>query len=146
MSKATYRKIIQNLWWATGYNIFAIPLAAGGLASWGIVLPGAMSAVLMSLSAIVSPSTPSCCGARSCERLPAEFSAGAADFCRVSGIDAAVQPRFARMFRVPAWHRHCNAFGCRDRSGQAAFGSRSGPRNGGDGERNRVRAEPPSGL
>ena len=31
MSKATYRKIIQNLWWATGYNIFAIPLAAGVL-------------------------------------------------------------------------------------------------------------------
>ena len=53
MTKATYRKILQNLWWATGYNIFAIPLAAGRLASWGIVLPGAMSAVLMSLSTIV---------------------------------------------------------------------------------------------
>jgi Cu2+-exporting ATPase len=53
VSKVTYRKIIQNLWWAAGYNIFAIPLAAGVLASWGIVLPAAMGAVLMSLSTIV---------------------------------------------------------------------------------------------
>jgi Cu2+-exporting ATPase len=53
LSKATYRKMIQNLWWAAGYNIFAIPLAAGALAPWGIVLPAAMGAVLMSLSTIV---------------------------------------------------------------------------------------------
>src|SRR5262245_62145159 len=53
LSKATYRKMIQNLWWAAGYNIFAIPLAAGVLAPWGIVLPAAMGAVLMSLSTIV---------------------------------------------------------------------------------------------
>jgi len=53
LSKATYRKMIQNLWWAAGYNIFAIPLAAGMLAPWGIVLPAAMGAVLMSLSTIV---------------------------------------------------------------------------------------------
>lgn len=53
LSKATYRKMIQNLWWAAGYNIFAIPLAAGALAPWGIVLPAAMGAVLMSLSTVV---------------------------------------------------------------------------------------------
>jgi Cu2+-exporting ATPase len=53
LSKATYRKMVQNLWWAAGYNIFAIPLAAGALAPWGIVLPAAMGAVLMSLSTIV---------------------------------------------------------------------------------------------
>jgi Cu2+-exporting ATPase len=53
LSKATYRKMIQNLWWAAGYNIFAIPLAAGALAPWGIILPAAMGAVLMSLSTIV---------------------------------------------------------------------------------------------
>jgi Cu2+-exporting ATPase len=53
LSKATYRKMIQNLWWAAGYNIFAIPLAVGVLAPWGIVLPAAMGAVLMSLSTVV---------------------------------------------------------------------------------------------
>jgi len=53
LSRATYRKMIQNLWWAAGYNIFAIPLAAGALAPWGVVLPAAMGAVLMSLSTIV---------------------------------------------------------------------------------------------
>jgi Cu2+-exporting ATPase len=53
LSKATYRKMMQNLWWAAGYNIFAIPLAAGALAPWGLVLPAAMGAVLMSLSTIV---------------------------------------------------------------------------------------------
>ena len=53
LSKATYRKMIQNLWWAAGYNIFAIPLAAGALAPWGVVLPAAMGAVMMSLSTVV---------------------------------------------------------------------------------------------
>jgi P-type Cu2+ transporter len=53
LSKATYRKMTQNLWWAAGYNIFAIPLAAGVLAPWGIVLPAAMGAVLMLLSTII---------------------------------------------------------------------------------------------
>ena len=53
LSKATYRKMIQNLWWAAGYNIVAIPLAAGVLAPWGIVLHPAIGAVLMSLSTIV---------------------------------------------------------------------------------------------
>jgi Cu2+-exporting ATPase len=53
LSKITYRKMIQNLWWAAGYNIVAIPLAAGVLASWGILLPPAIGAVLMSLSTVV---------------------------------------------------------------------------------------------
>jgi Cu2+-exporting ATPase len=53
LSKATYSKMVQNLWWAAGYNIFAIPLAAGVLAPWGIVLPAAVGAVLMSLSTII---------------------------------------------------------------------------------------------
>jgi P-type Cu2+ transporter len=53
LSQATYRKMVQNLWWAAGYNIFAIPLAAGALAPWGIVPPAALGAVLMSLSTIV---------------------------------------------------------------------------------------------
>lgn len=53
LSKATYRKMVQNLWWAAGYNIVAIPLAAGALYSFGIVLSPALGAVLMSLSTIV---------------------------------------------------------------------------------------------
>lgn len=53
LSRATYRKMIQNLWWAAGYNIFAIPLAAGVLASWGILLTPALGAVLMSLSTVI---------------------------------------------------------------------------------------------
>lgn len=51
--RATYRKMIQNLWWAAGYNIIAMPLAAGVLYNWGIVLSPAVGAVLMSLSTIV---------------------------------------------------------------------------------------------
>ncbi len=53
LSGRTYRKMLQNLWWAAGYNIIAIPLAAGALAWAGIVLPMAVGAVLMSLSTIV---------------------------------------------------------------------------------------------
>jgi P-type Cu2+ transporter len=53
LSRATYRKMRQNLWWAAGYNIFAIPLAAGVLAPLGFVLSPAIGAVLMSLSTIV---------------------------------------------------------------------------------------------
>ncbi|MGH7615767.1 MAG: heavy metal translocating P-type ATPase [Gemmatimonadaceae bacterium] len=53
LSRATYRKMLQNLWWAAGYNIVAIPLAAGVLASKGIVLSPAVGAVLMSLSTII---------------------------------------------------------------------------------------------
>ena len=51
--KATYTKMLQNLWWAAGYNILAIPLAAGVLYKWGIMLSPAIGAVLMSLSTIV---------------------------------------------------------------------------------------------
>jgi P-type Cu2+ transporter len=53
LSKATYRKMLQNLIWATGYNAFAIPLAAGVLAWAGITLAPAVAAVLMSVSTIV---------------------------------------------------------------------------------------------
>ena len=53
LSKATYRKMIQNLWWAAGYNIVAIPLAAGVLAPWGIVLHPAVGAIFMSLSTVI---------------------------------------------------------------------------------------------
>ena len=53
LSRASYRKMIQNLWWAAGYNIFAIPLAAGVLASKGLVLSPAVGAVLMSASTVI---------------------------------------------------------------------------------------------
>src|SRR5204863_6132328 len=53
LSRASYRKMVQNLWWAAGYNIVAIPLAAGVLASRGIVLSPAIGAVLMSGSTLV---------------------------------------------------------------------------------------------
>ena len=53
LSKATYRKMVQNLVWATGYNVFAIPLAAGVLFGAGIVLAPALGAVLMSVSTVV---------------------------------------------------------------------------------------------
>lgn len=53
LSKATYRKMVQNLFWATGYNVIAIPLAAGVLAGLGIILAPAVGAVLMSISTIV---------------------------------------------------------------------------------------------
>jgi len=53
LSKATYRKEVQNLWWAAGYNIAAIPLAAGVLAPWGIVLNPAVGAIMMSFSTVI---------------------------------------------------------------------------------------------
>jgi Cu2+-exporting ATPase len=53
LSRASYRKMIQNLWWAAGYNIVAIPLAAGVLAPQGILLPPAFAAVLMSASTVI---------------------------------------------------------------------------------------------
>lgn len=51
--KATYRKMIQNLVWATGYNVIALPLAAGALYNFGVMLSPAMGAVLMSVSTVV---------------------------------------------------------------------------------------------
>ncbi|MEQ8518629.1 MAG: heavy metal translocating P-type ATPase [Cytophagales bacterium] len=50
---ATYKKMMQNLWWAAGYNIVAVPLAAGVLAGAGIILSPAFGAVLMSLSTVI---------------------------------------------------------------------------------------------
>jgi len=53
LSRASYRKMIQNLVWATGYNVIALPLAAGLLAPFGILLSPAVGALFMSLSTIV---------------------------------------------------------------------------------------------
>jgi Cu2+-exporting ATPase len=53
LSRVSYRKMVQNLWWATGYNVIAIPLAAGVLARVGVVLSPALGAVLMSLSTVI---------------------------------------------------------------------------------------------
>jgi P-type Cu2+ transporter len=53
LSKATYRKMVQNLWWAVGYNVVALPLAAGVAVGWGIILHPAMGAVLMSASTVI---------------------------------------------------------------------------------------------
>ena len=53
LSRASYRKMVQNLWWAAGYNVVAIPLAAGVLAAQGVLLPPAFAAVLMSASTVI---------------------------------------------------------------------------------------------
>jgi Cu2+-exporting ATPase len=53
LSSASYRKMVQNLWWAAGYNIVAIPLAAGVLVRYGIVLSPAVGAILMSASTVI---------------------------------------------------------------------------------------------
>ena len=53
LSRATYAKMVQNLIWATAYNVVAIPVAAGVLSPWGIDLPVAVGAIAMSASTIV---------------------------------------------------------------------------------------------
>jgi Cu2+-exporting ATPase len=53
LSRASYRKMLQNLVWATGYNLFAIPIAAGVLVPWGIDLPMAVGAIAMSASTMI---------------------------------------------------------------------------------------------
>lgn len=53
LAKTTYRKMLQNLFWATGYNAFAIPLAAGVLINYGIILSPAVGAILMSMSTVI---------------------------------------------------------------------------------------------
>ncbi|MHB1059962.1 MAG: copper-translocating P-type ATPase [Rhodanobacter sp.] len=53
LSRATYRKMVQNLLWATGYNVVALPLAAGALYAWGVLLTPAMGAVFMSASTVI---------------------------------------------------------------------------------------------
>jgi Cu2+-exporting ATPase len=53
LSKASYRKMVQNLWWAAGYNLISVPLAAGVLAPIGVSLPMELGALLMSVSTIV---------------------------------------------------------------------------------------------
>jgi P-type Cu2+ transporter len=53
LSRASYRKMIENLAWATGYNLVAIPIAAGLLSPWGVTLPMALGAIAMSASTII---------------------------------------------------------------------------------------------
>ncbi|OGC84932.1 ATPase [Candidatus Adlerbacteria bacterium RIFCSPHIGHO2_12_FULL_53_18] len=53
LSRLTYSKMIQNLFWASGYNVVALPIAAGALAAWGVVLQPAVAAVFMSLSTVI---------------------------------------------------------------------------------------------
>jgi Cu2+-exporting ATPase len=53
LSKKTFSKMIQNLWWAAGYNIVAIPLAAGILVNFGVIIDPAVGAILMALSTII---------------------------------------------------------------------------------------------
>jgi Cu2+-exporting ATPase len=53
LSRATYRKMVQNLAWAVGYNVIALPLAAGALAGVGVVMPAWVGGVLMSASTII---------------------------------------------------------------------------------------------
>ncbi len=61
LSHATYRKMVQKLAWAAGYNVISVPLAAGVLAPIGFVLPMEIGAILMSASTVVVAATPSCC-------------------------------------------------------------------------------------
>jgi Cu2+-exporting ATPase len=53
LSEATYRKSLQNLWWAAGYNVISIPVASGAFAWAGLSMPPAVAAILMSVSTIV---------------------------------------------------------------------------------------------
>ena len=53
LSSKTYSKMVQNLWWAAGYNIFAIPLAAGILYNFGVIVSPAIGAILMSISTVI---------------------------------------------------------------------------------------------
>ena len=53
LSRATYRKMVQNLGWATAYNVIAIPAAAGLFVHWGIALPMSVGALAMNLSTVI---------------------------------------------------------------------------------------------
>ncbi|MEM2518614.1 MAG: YHS domain-containing protein, partial [Candidatus Bathyarchaeia archaeon] len=53
ISRKTYSKMTQNLWWAAGYNIVTIPLAAGILSGFGVTLPAAVGAIIMSISTVI---------------------------------------------------------------------------------------------
>ena len=53
LSRATYRKMLQNLGWAAGYNVVGLPLAAGVLAGVGFLMPPAVGAIVMSASTVV---------------------------------------------------------------------------------------------
>jgi magnesium-transporting ATPase (P-type) len=53
LSRKTYSKMVQNLWWAAGYNVVTIPLAAGVLHNFGVILPPWIGALVMSLSTVI---------------------------------------------------------------------------------------------
>ncbi|MDQ4107944.1 MAG: heavy metal translocating P-type ATPase [Actinomycetota bacterium] len=74
LSRSSYSKMVQNLAWATGYNVLAIPLAAGVLAPWGFVFPPAVGALAMSLSTIVVA-----CNALLLKRLDLRSTEGSAE-------------------------------------------------------------------
>ena len=78
LSRASYRKMIQNLVWATGYNALAIPVAAGLFAPWGIVLPMSVGALAMSLSTIIVAANAQLLRGLKLRREPSEPRAAAA--------------------------------------------------------------------
>jgi Cu2+-exporting ATPase len=93
LSRLTHRKMVQNLLWATGYNVVAIPLAAGVLYHYGVVLPPAGGAVVMSLSTIIVAVNARLISYRKKER-------GAdAGFPRREGVPNATTPRCPVPFR-----------------------------------------------
>ena len=83
LSRASYRKMIQNLIWATGYNALAIPVAAGLFAPWGVVLPMSVGALAMSLSTIVVAANAQLL--RGLKLRPAEAAAQVSDATPVGG-------------------------------------------------------------
>src|SRR5437867_3491233 len=79
LSRASYRKMVQNLLWATGYNLLAIPVAAGVLVPWGLDLPMAVGAIAMSASTIIVAANAQLLrGLTLRQEEPARASAGAA--------------------------------------------------------------------
>ena len=89
LSRATYRKTIQNLVWATAYNLIAIPIAAGLFVRWGFDLPMSVGAVAMSLSTIIVAANAHCSVDLSCNTTLSPVDPRSAEFapapsrCRV---------------------------------------------------------------
>ena len=75
LARATYNRMAQNLAWATGYNVVAIPLAAGVAMPWGILLSPAVGAALMSISTVVVALNARLLGVQGARRLAALRSA-----------------------------------------------------------------------
>lgn len=90
LSAGSYRKMMQNLWWAAGYKLAAIPLAAGVLARAGFVLPMAVGAVLMSLTTVLERRNWTPSRRQRLGRLGGGLEAGLADhFAQHTGVDQA---------------------------------------------------------